>query len=78
MPRAWYQARVHQCHVARAERDRREIGPTKVLEDDQGAIMLSENHLSSARLKHIDVRYKHIQTQYAIGVFELVYILSSE
>ena len=34
--------------------------------------MLAENPLSSARSKHIDVRYHHIRTQCADRVIELV------
>ena len=40
--------------------------------------MLVRYPLSSTRLKHVDVRYKHIQTQCADGVIELVHALSSE
>ena len=40
--------------------------------------MLVGYPLSSTSLKHADVRYKHIQTQYADGVIELVHVLSSE
>ena len=49
------------------------ILPTKVYEDNQGAIMLAENPLSSARSKHIDVRYHHIRIQCANGDVELVH-----
>ena len=40
--------------------------------------MLVGYPLSSTSLKHADVRYKHIQAQYADGVIELVHVLSSE
>ena len=40
--------------------------------------MLAENSSSSARSKHIDVRYHHIRTQCADEVIELVHVPSSE
>ena len=55
-----------------------EIKPTKVFEDNQGAIMLAENPLSSARSKHIDVRYHHIRTQCSDRVIEIVHVPSCE
>ena len=45
-----------------------QIEPTNAFEDNQGGIVLAANPLSSARSKHIDVRYHHIRTQCADGV----------
>ena len=64
--------------VFQSIRPAEEIKPTEVFEDNQGAIMLPEKPLSSARTKHIVVGCHHIRTQCADRVIELIHVASSE
>ena len=46
----------------------------KVLEDNQGAKALTENPLSSARSKHIDVRYHFIRDLFRTRNISVEYV----
>ena len=50
----------------------------KVLEDNQGAKALIENPLSSARSKHIDVRYHFIRDLFRTRKISMEYVASAE
>ena len=50
----------------------------KVLEDNQGAKALIENPLSSARSKHIDVRYHFIRDLNRTRKISVEYVASAE
>ena len=48
-------------------------GPTKVYEDNQGAIAIGNNPAHHQRCKHIDVKYHFLREKVADGMIELVY-----
>ena len=50
----------------------------KVLQDNQGAKALIENPLSSARSKHIDVRFDFIRDLFRIRKISVEYVASAE
>ena len=50
----------------------------KVLEDNQGAKILIENALSSARSKHIDVRFHFIRDLLRRGMISVEYVKSAD
>ncbi|CAN0120816.1 unnamed protein product [Ascophyllum nodosum] len=50
----------------------------KVFEDKQGAKALIENPLSSARSKHIDVRFHFIRDLFRTGKISVEYVKSAE
>ena len=50
----------------------------KVLKDNQGAKALIENPLSSARSKHIDLRFHFIRDLFRTGKISVVYVKSAE
>ena len=50
--------------------------PILVFEDNEGAIKLAENPMSSARSKHLDTRYHHIRMQCAENVVKLRHVSS--
>ena len=50
----------------------------KVLEDNQGAKALIENPLSSARSKHIDVRFYFIRDLFRTRKIRVEYVASAE
>ena len=50
----------------------------KVLEDNQGTKALIENPLSSARSKHIDVRFKFIRELFKARKISVEYVASTE
>ena len=45
-----------------------------VLEDNQGAIALAENPLSSSRSKHIDVRHQFLRNLTEEGMIEATHV----
>ena len=51
---------------------------TKVLEDNQGTKALIENPLSSARIKHIDVRFHFIRELFKARNLSVEYVASAE
>ena len=50
----------------------------EVLEDNEGAIALAENPLSSCRSKHIDVRQHFLRNLTEEGVIEITHVSSEE
>ena len=50
----------------------------EVLEDNEGAIALAENPLSSCRSKHIDVRHHFLRNLTEEGVIEITHVPSEE
>ena len=50
----------------------------QVLEDNQGAMALVQNPLSSARSKHIDVRYHFIRGLFRSGDISIKFVSTSE
>ena len=50
----------------------------EVLEDNEGAIALAENPLSSCRSKHIDVRHHILWNLTEEGVIEITHVTSEE
>ena len=54
------------------------MSPTKVFEDNQGAIKLARNPGSSKRTRHIDIRYHFIREIIDQGVIEVVYCYTKE
>ena len=50
----------------------------KALENNQGAKALIENHLSSARSKHIDVRFHFIRDLFRTRKIRVEYVASAE
>ena len=52
--------------------------PTKVFEDNQGAIKLAGNPGSSKRTRHIDIRFHFTREAIEEGVIELVYCNTTE
>ena len=50
----------------------------KVFEDNQGAKVLIENFLSSARSKHIDVRFHFIHNLFRTRKIRVQYLASTE
>ena len=50
----------------------------KVLEDNQGATALIENPLSSARSKHIDMRFHFIRDLFRTCKITVEYVASAE
>ena len=50
----------------------------EVLEDNEGAIVLAENPLSSCRSKHIDVRHHFLRNLTEEGVIEITHVPSEE
>ena len=53
-------------------------GKYKVLEDNQGTRALIENHLSSAKSKHIDVRFHFIRELFKARKISVEYVASPE
>ena len=53
-------------------------GSIQVLEDNQGAMALVQNPLSSARSKHIDVRYHFIRGLFRSGDISIKFVPTSE
>ena len=49
-------------------------GPTKIYEDNQGAIAMSENPVHHKRTKHIDIRHHFIRERVESGDVKLVYV----
>ena len=52
--------------------------PIKIYCDNVGAIFLSHNAKSSARTKHIDIKYHCIREQVQNGTVEIIFIRSEE
>ena len=52
--------------------------PIKIYCDNVGAIFLSHNVKSSARTKHIDIKYHFIREQVDNGTVEIIFIHSEE
>jgi len=52
--------------------------PTVLMEDNQGAIAISQNPVEHARTKHIDVRYHFVREAVQQGLVELKYCSSCE
>ena len=50
----------------------------EVLEDNEGAIALAENPLSSSRSKHIDVRHHFLRKLTEDGMMEVTYVPSEK
>ena len=50
----------------------------RVLEDNEGALALVQNPFSSARSKHIDVRYHFIRELFKSGKITAVYVPTGE
>jgi hypothetical protein len=50
------------------------VEPTRIFEDNQGCIALSENPIFHKRTKHIDIRYHFIRERVASGEIELKYV----
>ena len=48
--------------------------PTRLYEDNQGAIAFAKNPVAHARTKHIDIRYHFIREQVQKGVVDLKFI----
>ena len=51
---------------------------TDVLEDNEGAIVLADNPLSSSRSKHIDVRHHFLRNLTEEGVIEVTHVPSEK
>ena len=51
-----------------------QIGVTKIYEDNQGCIALSENPVMHRRTKHIDIRYHFIRERVESGEVKLCYV----
>jgi hypothetical protein len=56
----------------------RQDGPTLILADNQGAIVLSKDQSNHARTKHIDVRYHFIRERTAQGDITVKYVRSQD
>ena len=50
----------------------------RVFEDNQGAIALDENPLSSARSKHIDVRFHFVRELLRAKIIDIQFVVSEE
>lgn len=51
---------------------------TVIYEDNTGAIALSENPVSHARSKHIDIKYHFVRQKVATGDIKLVHVVSED
>ena len=52
--------------------------PVRVYEDNQGAIHLADNPMSSARTKHIDIRHHFVRSLISEGEIEVIHVASEE
>ena len=52
--------------------------PVRVYEDNQGAIHLADNPMSSARTKHIDIRHHFARSLVSEGEIEVIHVASEE
>ena len=52
--------------------------PTVINEDNQPAINIAENRLTSQRTKHIDIKYHFIREAIVDGIIKLQYIPTAE
>jgi len=52
--------------------------PTIIYNDNNAAILLSENPVKHDRAKHIDIIYHHIRDEIKQGVIDLVYVPSAD
>lgn len=55
----------------------RDVGCTTVKEDNQGAIHLAKNPVTTPNSKHIDVRHHFLRERVANGEFEVVHVAST-
>ena len=53
-------------------------GPTKLMEDNQGAIAIARNPVAHGRTKHIDIRYHYVREAVQQRVVDLCYCPTSE
>ena len=54
------------------------LGGITVLEDNEGAKALAENHLSSSNSKHIDVRHHFLRELVSTGEIAITHVTSKE
>ena len=54
------------------------VGPTVIMEDNQGAIAIARHPILHARTKHIDIRYHYVHEALQEGIITLSYCLTDE